>query len=119
MDTAAQSISDTPKKQKRPTKDQQIAHLTLMLNLRCSELETLQHRERHIYNVLGGKFGGESPIDCAQRAATERSTLADKVLAKDALLKNAEHRLELSNREVGRLQGQIDAILAIAEAAAS
>lgn len=113
MDTAA------PKDIKNTTKTQQIEYLTNLLNLRCGELDQIGVRERAIYEVLGGRFDSELPLDCARRAANERDTLANKVLAKDSALKQSELINNQMRIEVGKLQGKIDAILAIAESAAS
>lgn len=112
---------------KKPSLKQQVAHLTEILNRQSTELDEVKTREVEVYRLLGGRFGGESPVDCAKRAASERSTLADKVLAKVAefekqrqefLRKEAGYKseIQLLNGQLNALEGVLKGAVQMAEA---
>lgn len=99
---------------KKPSKTEQIAHLTNLLNLRCSELEQLIQREKDIYFTLGGT-PGEHPLERAKRVVSERSELADKVLVKENDRRRAQSDADRHLNELNLLRGKMAAVLAIAE----
>lgn len=94
---------------------QQLASRDLLIKDQLELLNTFASREKSIYSILGGRFGGETPEECAKRVVAERSTLAGKVLEKVGALKQSEDRVSSLEHQVGVLRGRLDSILAISD----
>lgn len=88
--------------------------LDLNAQLRA-ELSAVTVRDVEVYRILGGRFGGETPEDCAKRVVAERSTLADKVLKFQQENGLARHNEMQLTQQVGVLAGRLAAIRAISE----
>lgn len=101
---------------KKPSKTEQIAHLTNLLNLKCSELEPVVEREKAIYHVLGGSlYSGEHPLDRAKRVVKQRDELAEKVLVKTSEAKGFAAACDVLKHDLAKLRGKMEAIQAISE----
>lgn len=88
--------------------------LDLNAQLRA-ELSAVTLRDVEVYRVLGGRFGGETPVECAKRVVDERSTLAGKVVAKVAEAEGYRRQLETARMLEGVLKGKLASIGAIAD----